>query len=304
MEDLQSSKELNATILLVSLRNFMPRNEEYKYDLGAGVILHKASQVSCWKDVQEHTSFIYGGDIDESSCCISCTTDSSNSWQGVKRCQTALLCIELVKPVLYNCAIPFLWENGNQSFQKLWEHKDAYNPILSIDETHILRPEDIPVIKSAHVRIANACQQKDNTRITRALNLFWISHLTENYGVSSILLFSALEALFSTNRNEISHQLGERLAFFIEQSAEARILRYRTIKYCYGIRSTIVHGDTVNPKKVKDLNGREIDPLGYVSETTRKCLLKILDSDHLFEMFNGQESKLRNYYDEMVFGSH
>jgi hypothetical protein len=53
---------------------------------------------------------------------------------------------------------------------------------------------------------------------------------------------SALEALFASGTTELTHQLAERTAVFLEELPTERYEVYSTIKKAYGLRSLVIHG--------------------------------------------------------------
>lgn len=59
-------------------------------------------------------------------------------------------------------------------------------------------------------------------------------------------LMTVFEALLSTGKTEITHQIAERTAFLLEDNEEGRLDVYKRIKRLYNTRSRLVHGDVKN----------------------------------------------------------
>ncbi|MHB9072321.1 MAG: hypothetical protein ACYC6G_02225 [Desulfobaccales bacterium] len=103
---------------------------------------------------------------------------------------------------------------------------------------------------------------------------------------------TCFEALCSTSNAELSHQLAERVAFFIGENFDERRDIFNKIKEAYGIRSRIIHGDLLSPSK--------IDRLYAISETCdnflRRILYKIISDDELSNIFSAPPAQLDDYF--------
>jgi hypothetical protein len=109
---------------------------------------------------------------------------------------------------------------------------------------------------------------------------------------------SFFESLFSTDTAELSHQLSQRIAFFLHSDPEKRLDLYRLTKKAYAVRSKTVHGDNLDSSvsALKDL-------AVHCDELARACLLKIFQDKKLFDTFNsGSRETVSNHLIGMVFG--
>jgi hypothetical protein len=83
-------------------------------------------------------------------------------------------------------------------------------------------------------------------RLAVALGSLWACMVANDPAQSYLALMTVFEAIVSTEKDEISHQIAERTAFLLEQQEEKRYLVYRRMKQLYGTRSQVVHGDVDN----------------------------------------------------------
>jgi len=139
---------------------------------------------------------------------------------------------------------------------------------------------------------------KGNSRISRAL-----FHITAGRSEPDIPLkitsyCSALETLFSTSQAELSHQLSERVAFFLGTSPEERLALFRKTKKAYGIRSKIVHGDAVKESELETI----INFSEFCDNTLRDICRIILSSEENLQVFMGNPSKIDDYFMGLIFG--
>lgn len=83
-------------------------------------------------------------------------------------------------------------------------------------------------------------------RLAVALGSLWASMTANDPAQSYLALMTVFEAVLSTEKTEISHQIAERAAFLLEKYEEGRYRVYRRMKRLYGTRSQVVHGDIEN----------------------------------------------------------
>lgn len=102
---------------------------------------------------------------------------------------------------------------------------------------------------------------------------------------------SALEILFSQEKNEIGHKLSERIAWYLSsEDANNRLDIYKNIKGLYALRSNIVHGE-LNKKKIEQgLSEKVIECENIISD----IVFKILNKGH-FSLFN-----VKKFEDELL----
>ena len=134
--------------------------------------------------------------------------------------------------------------------------------------------------------------QKGIDRISIVFYFLQSARSNPDLAVKIVDYCTCFEALFSTSSAELSHQLAERIAFFIGESNIERRDIFNNIKEAYGIRSRIIHGDLLSPSK--------IDRLHTISETCdnflRKILFKIFLDTELSNMFSAPPNELDDYF--------
>ena len=81
-----------------------------------------------------------------------------------------------------------------------------------------------------------------SARYTRAVYFIQAARASSDIGVKIANYSTALEALFSTDAQELSHKLAERVACFLESAPSLRKQVFQDVKKAYGIRSKVVHG--------------------------------------------------------------
>lgn len=112
------------------------------------------------------------------------------------------------------------------------------------------------------------------------------------------LYITALEALFSNDKSEISHKIAERIAFYLSGTYKERLKIYRLIKDGYSIRSASVHGSKL-PKKFRGKEKIE-DKTEELDELMRVLYNKIFSSENEHEKFYDNNDKEFNEFIEML----
>ncbi len=134
-------------------------------------------------------------------------------------------------------------------------------------------------------------------RISKSFNFI------HNARISSILperitnYISFFECLFSDSAPEISHRVSERVALYLANEFDERIMIYNKLKEAYGIRSKFIHGDDLNKKLDKKTALIEISCL--LDNYTRIILNKILNGD--YAIFNKNNEDLTLYFNKLIF---
>ena len=119
------------------------------------------------------------------------------------------------------------------------------------------------------------------SRLYRAIYSAEIARASAEIGVKIAFYCIAFEALFSTAKEAIAHQIAERAAVLIETDAAARLAFYQAIKKVYGIRSTVVHGDALSAEKLAEF--KEISR--RTDERLRKAIQRIFAEQVLLDLF-------------------
>lgn len=138
------------------------------------------------------------------------------------------------------------------------------------------------------------------SRFDRALYFLQAARLSSDVGVKITNYSTAFESLFSTDAQELSHKLSERIACFLEIDSESRKQLFKELKKSYSIRSKVVHGAAGS--KNSERSAKEAVKL--CDETLRRCLLKILEYEALQNRFARptNEGDMESYFLSLVLG--
>ena len=107
-----------------------------------------------------------------------------------------------------------------------------------------------------------------------------------SWPIRFLSMMMGIEALFSHGASEISHQVSERVAFFLCQEPDRREKLYQQLRDFYRLRSTIAHGGTVTDKMSKA--EESFQELLFL---LRESLLKVLGDTELLNLFRSATSK-------------
>lgn len=171
-----------------------------------------------------------------------------------------------------------------------------------------LSSEELNFVCSTHRDFLAGGREQEKTRATsfysgsrrvnRAGLFLQQARSSDDLGQKIANYCSYFESLLGTSSSELSHQLSERCAFFVEESADSRIACFRGIKRAYGIRSKIVHGDILKQSVV--------DRLGEVSffcdDVARRLFNKIVRTPELDKLFDGPSEDLDEFVLKLIFG--
>jgi Apea-like HEPN len=118
-------------------------------------------------------------------------------------------------------------------------------------------------------------------------------------GVKITHYVTALEALFGTDNQELSHKLSERVAFFLGETPEERLNIFARMKAAYTVRSRTVHGAPHTAK-----GAQSIPALAQtVDSLARRSLVKISSSEGLYQLMNGNDAGIDEYFVRLIFGA-
>lgn len=138
--------------------------------------------------------------------------------------------------------------------------------------------------------------RKNYSRIGRFSFFIKYARESRNLGHKILNYCSALETLFSTDNTEISHKIGERIAYFLSEEF-TKIDTYKIIKKAYTIRSKLTHGANIDNKLIEELYdiSKEIDNI------LRTIMNKIIADEKLILIFESNNQLLNNYFNELLF---
>ena len=141
--------------------------------------------------------------------------------------------------------------------------------------------------------------QKTSTRIERFKEMVALARRSHDLGIKISMYCCALESMYSTDTTESTHKISERCAFFLHPSdGKPRLKTFKTIKYAYSIRSSILHGGSVSNKKLQSIASTSI----AVDELARKTIATITSSSDLISLFCESNDILQNFFDETIIG--
>jgi len=132
-----------------------------------------------------------------------------------------------------------------------------------------------------------------------------LAHLLDGFCCNSVTLTflsltAALEALVNSSKNEITHQISERVAILCADSKTERIDIYQRVKQLYNTRSTIVHGQANKMKGVVTWNSLlvspkfsvvPIDELKYLIKITILTIKAVLKNDELINIYESSRNQ-------------
>ncbi|OJD90265.1 hypothetical protein A9485_08505 [Bacillus cereus] len=151
------------------------------------------------------------------------------------------------------------------------EWKEKILKYLELDEM----PE-AEVHNSSGVRYRNRSAQTpyaELNRVSRALRFIMVGRYESFLPMKISAYVGALEALFSTTKSEVTHQVAERAVKMLGGDIETRLSNYTLIKNVYDIRSMYVHGSEI---KEKALN-KAVDLMKDFDELIRNVLKVIIE---------------------------
>ncbi|QFT88076.1 hypothetical protein FIU87_05445 [Bacillus sp. THAF10] len=110
---------------------------------------------------------------------------------------------------------------------------------------------------------------------------------------------TALETLLSTDNQEISHKISERMARMLGNDFPSRDKVFKFIKTAYSIRSSNVHGDKLSKNFRSIEKQREIST--DLDEYIRQLFQKILSNDELMGIYiRDNIEELRQWFNELT----
>jgi hypothetical protein len=170
--------------------------------------------------------------------------------------------------------------------------RDQLLPMAFSGEEEIKGPKLLPFsfpLVTAHPAVP---------RLKRAFYFLSSARMNRDLGMKVAMYCSLLEALFSTDSNEITHKIAHRISIFLSDNVEERCGIYQRVKRAYGIRSKVVHGDALSSDAAKSITEITKD----IDDTCRRLLMKILAEDSSIRQFNADKRNLDDYFLRASFG--
>lgn len=175
---------------------------------------------------------------------------------------------------------------------KLSVDADGLARICALHREHFvgMRKQDAPLHTSF---------RKSTGRLSRAVLFLQQARSADDLGQKVANYCSFFEAALSTSSSELSHQLSERVAFFLRDTPSDRLALFKEIKKAYGVRSKIVHGDTLSPAVIGSL----VSVSSMCDETARQIINKIMANDNLERLFDESSNEvLDSFMLDLIFG--
>jgi len=136
------------------------------------------------------------------------------------------------------------------------------------------------------------------SRLYRAIYSAQLARANAELGVKIAFYCIAFEALFSTDREAISHRIAERAAILIEADGVGRKALYQDLKKLYGIRSTVVHGDVLNADRLVEF--RQIAQ--RADAQLRTTIQRIFADEALLDLFTKKsKDAIDTYFLDRLF---
>lgn len=142
-----------------------------------------------------------------------------------------------------------------------------------------------------------------NTSSNRIERFYYFlqSTRTQTHVPSRIGMYcTLLETLLSTDKNEITHKIAERLSKILGKTFKERIEIFSFIKLAYAVRSSTIHGDKLS-KKFR--NAETLNELSSkFDEYIRLLFVYILNDKKVSQLYlNDINEDLNEWFNELIF---
>ncbi len=169
---------------------------------------------------------------------------------------------------------------------------DDPRPSSAVGQNEELSRRDIKTVEKIVENIKQVIDK--NERAVRALHFWDTSSCSGSFERKVVELFTSLESLFTTGKEEVTFRLATIMAWFLEnKDANKRLELYKKIKSGYKIRSKIVHGQAL-------VENQDLPIVQELHSYTRDILLKILEDKKLLSIFS--QNDIEVYFSEIVMG--
>ncbi|SHE78475.1 HEPN domain-containing protein [Chryseobacterium sp. OV279] len=148
----------------------------------------------------------------------------------------------------------------------------------------------------------NAKLTNKQNRLNRAFYFLQSARQSEDIGIKIAHYCSVLESLFSVSNSELKHRLSETVSFFLGDNKDKRIEIYKKVQLAYDVRSSVVHGDGIADKFVKNNYKLLYDVSKNTDEIIRKCFDKIFRDENLTLLFTrNSKEEINTFNQDLIF---
>lgn len=140
--------------------------------------------------------------------------------------------------------------------------------------------------------------QKGSQRIERFFFFVGSARSQSDLGLKIAIYCTALESLFCTDPNELTHKVAERVACFLGKATGERVSIYQQIKKAYNIRSKVIHGDTLSEQAKSEIVTLSIN----LDEVLRVIARRLFESD-LIRAVLESKNDIEPYLLSLVFSA-
>jgi hypothetical protein len=139
---------------------------------------------------------------------------------------------------------------------------------------------------------------KGHNRVSRAFYITQTARAQSDIALKVSNYCTALESLFATSSNELTHKLSERVAFFLEDDGPSRILTYNLMKKAYTVRSKVVHGDVIKNSFLEEL--KQVSQT--CDELLRRSLTYLIENETLNKLFGSSNKDIDDFFINLILG--
>lgn len=198
---------------------------------------------------------------------------------------------------------------GSTIARHVWRRPRASKTVTTIDSR-------LQIVEAAKycVSLEPYFQPADwhSGRVAVAIGAFLAYVLDSESGHGYLGLTTVFEALLSTDKIEIAHQVCERAAFMLETTEDARYALYRRMKKLYNTRSLLVHGAVENRKGVIKYDDLRLDAkitiipdrdYADIFDLCIRLFRRVLQDEPLLKILDSKNSTsaLTEYYLRLLF---
>ena len=172
---------------------------------------------------------------------------------------------------------------------------------LSLEETEFLEAlsgaDVLFKVEGDFIKRPNTQLKKNTTRLMRFQYHLETARKANDIALKIATYCNAFEALLSTSTAELAHTLAERLSLAIAKGSDERVDIYRTAKRLYSIRSSVLHGSSVQSTNLEQL----VTLSTSADNIARRLFKMVLESRDLFLLFeDGENSEIEDHFLKLI----